>query len=146
MEKKILPLSRQSFRQLREDNCIYVDKTRHIYDLARKGGMYFLSRPRRFGKSLLVSTMEELFSGNKDLFMDTWIADKWDWTKKSPVIHISFLDCFLRRTGIESGYKSRNFIRPIIKIKPTPRPKKYYQILFFELIKNYTTNTAKSLF
>ena len=105
MEKKILPLSRQSFRQLREDNCIYVDKTRHIHELCRQGGMFFLSRPRRFGKSLLLSTMEELFLGNKDLFEDTWIADKWDWTKKSPIIHISFLEVPYITMGLEAGLR-----------------------------------------
>ncbi len=75
MEKKILPTSRQSFRKLREDNCIYVDKTQYIHHLWHLGSMYFLSRPRRFGKSLLLSTMEEIFKGSKDLFEDTWIAD-----------------------------------------------------------------------
>lgn len=105
MEKKILPLSRQSFRQLREDNCVYVDKTQHIHALCRQGGMFFLSRPRRFGKSLLISTMEELFLGNKNLFEDTWIVDKWDWTKKSPVIHISFLTISYEEAGLKEGLK-----------------------------------------
>ena len=105
MEKKLLPLSRQSFRKLREDNCIYVDKTQHIYELCRQGGMFFLSRPRRFGKSLLLSTMEELFMGSKDLFEDTWIADKWDWSKKSPIIHISFLDVPYLTMGLDAGLR-----------------------------------------
>ena len=90
MKQKILSISRQSFRKLREDNCIYVDKTELIYDLCSQGRMYFLSRPRRFGKSLLLSTMHELFLGSQELFKETWIADKWDWSKKSPVIHFSF--------------------------------------------------------
>lgn len=105
MEKKILPISRQSFRKLREDNCIYVDKTQHIHELCRHGGMYFLSRPRRFGKSLLLSTMHELFLGSKELFEDTWIADKWNWSDKSPVIHISFLSVSYERQGLEEGIK-----------------------------------------
>jgi Predicted AAA-ATPase/PD-(D/E)XK nuclease superfamily len=105
MEKKILPISRQSFRKLREDNCIYVDKTRHIYDLCRHGGMYFLSRPRRFGKSLLLSTMKELFLGSKELFQDLWIADKWDWTQKSPIIYISFLNVPYATMGLDAGIR-----------------------------------------
>jgi hypothetical protein len=120
MEKKILPLSRQNFRKLREDNCVYVDKTQHIYNLCRHGGMYFLSRPRRFGKSLLLSTMEELFTGSKELFTDLWIADKWDWTQKSPVIHISFLSVSYEKQGLEAGLKAylldiykKNKIKPI---------------------------------
>ena len=105
MEKKILPISRQSFRKLREENCIYVDKTRHIYDLCRDGGMYFLSRPRRFGKSLLLSTMHELFKGSKELFEETWIEDKWDWMKTSPIIHISFLNVPYTTMGLEAGIR-----------------------------------------
>ena len=105
MKRKILPLSRQSFRDLREDNCIYVDKTQHIYNLCTQGKMYFLSRPRRFGKSLLLSTMSELFLGSKELFEDTWIVDKWDWTKKNPIIHISFLDIPYLTMGLEAGIR-----------------------------------------
>jgi Predicted AAA-ATPase/PD-(D/E)XK nuclease superfamily len=90
MKKRILSLSYQNYRDLRESNCIYVDKTEHIYKLCTEGKMYFLSRPRRFGKSLLLSTLSELFKGSQELFNDTWIGDKWDWAKKNPVLHISF--------------------------------------------------------
>jgi hypothetical protein len=103
MERKILPISRQSYRKLREDNCIYVDKTQHIYNICRNGGMYFLSRPRRFGKSLLLSTMKELFLGSKDLFKDTWIEDNWDWSQKNPIIYISFLSVSYEKEGLEKG-------------------------------------------
>ncbi len=105
MEKKILPIGRQNFRTMREDNCVYVDKTQHIYNLCTQGSMYFLSRPRRFGKSLLLSTMKELFEGSKELFQDLWIADKWDWTKKNPVIHISFLNVPYVTMGLEAGLR-----------------------------------------
>ena len=105
MKRKILPTSRQNFRDLREDNCIYVDKTQHIYKLCTEGKMYFLSRPRRFGKSLLLSTMEELFKGSKELFEDLWIADKWDWTQKSPIIYISFLNVPYATMGLEAGIR-----------------------------------------
>ena len=67
-----------------------MDKTREIYNLFSDGGKYyFLSRPRRFGKSLLVSTLNEIFSGNRELFKDLWIYDKIKW-EKYPVIHIDF--------------------------------------------------------
>jgi Predicted AAA-ATPase/PD-(D/E)XK nuclease superfamily len=105
MKRKILPTGRQSFRSLREDNCIYVDKTQHIYRLCTQEKMYFLSRPRRFGKSLLLSTLNELFLGSQDLFTDTWIADNWDWTKKNPVIHISFLSVPYTTMGLETGIR-----------------------------------------
>jgi hypothetical protein len=87
---KKLSLGIQNFAAFKANNLIYVDKTRLIHRLIEDGSYYFLSRPRRFGKSLLVSTMEELFSGNKELFEDCWIYDQWDWEKKYPVINISF--------------------------------------------------------
>ncbi len=105
MEKKTLPIGRQDLRKMRAENCIYVDKTALIYDLTRNGGMYFLSRPRRFGKSLLLSTMKELFLGSKALFEDTWILDKWDWSKVSPVIHISFLSVDYEKLGLDAGIR-----------------------------------------
>jgi Predicted AAA-ATPase/PD-(D/E)XK nuclease superfamily len=134
MEKKILPISRQSFRKLREDNCIYVDKTQHIYNLSINGGMYFLSRPRRFGKSLLLSTLKELFLGSKDLFHDTWIEDKWDWTQKNPIIHISFLNVPYENTSLEEGIVYHLLeIYDNYDIKP---PKiRNIKTLFFDLIK-----------
>jgi hypothetical protein len=105
MEKKQLPVGRQSFRSLREDNCIYVDKTQQIYNICNEGKMYFLSRPRRFGKSLLLSTMKEIFMGSKALFQDLWIADKWDWTKKNPIIYISFLNVPYATMGLDAGLR-----------------------------------------
>ncbi len=105
MKKKILPIGRQSFRDLREDNCLYVDKTQYIHKLCTEGKMYFLSRPRRFGKSLLLSTIQELFMGSKELFDDLWIADKWDWTQKNPIIHLSFLSVPYASMGLEGGLR-----------------------------------------
>ncbi len=87
---KKLPIGIQSFRKLREEGYLYVDKTEMIYPLAFQGGYYFFSRPRRFGKSLLVSTLKELFSGSRDLFEGLWIESQWDWKKKNPVIHFPF--------------------------------------------------------
>ena len=66
--KRRLPIGVQSFRKLREDNCHYVDKTGFVLQLVREGTHYFLSRPRRFGKSLLVNTLKELFEGSRELF------------------------------------------------------------------------------
>ena len=62
------PIGIQSFEQIIEDGYIYIDKTDLIYDLTHNGKIYFLSRPRRFGKSLLVSTLENYYSGRKELF------------------------------------------------------------------------------
>ena len=82
------PLGIQSFRELRSNGCIYVDKTADIYNLVSGTKYYFLSRPRRFGKSLLVSTLEEFFSGNRELFkglaIDSLMPEEWE---KHPVLH-----------------------------------------------------------
>jgi hypothetical protein len=86
-----LPIGEQSFKRLREENQLYVDKTRQIYDLLNTGRFLFLSRPRRFGKSLLTTTLQELFRGNKALFQGLWIEDKIDWQPR-PVILINFND------------------------------------------------------
>lgn len=87
-----LPVGIQSFNRLREENCIYADKTKQIYDLVKGdlGYYFFLPRPRRFGKSLLVSTLKELFSGNKELFKGLWIENSDYAWKKHPVVHLDF--------------------------------------------------------
>jgi hypothetical protein len=87
---KNLPIGLQTLPKLREKNGIYVDKTPMMHRLIERGIYYFLSRPRRFGKSLLISAFKELFEGNKALFTDTWIYDNWDWSTTNPVIHFSF--------------------------------------------------------
>jgi hypothetical protein len=97
-----LPVGIQSFEDIRNNNYIYVDKTEHIYNLINNGKIYFLSRPRRFGKSLLVHTLKELFKGNEKLFEDTFIYDKWDWTEKYPVISLSMAK-LENETSIFSG-------------------------------------------
>ena len=86
-----LPIGIQSFAKLVENDCIYVDKTKEIHQLLTSSvGVFFLSRPRRFGKSLLISTLEALFMGRKNLFEGLYIYDKWDWTKQHPVIRIDW--------------------------------------------------------
>ena len=90
MNRKKLPIGIQTFAKIREENCYYVDKTPLIEKLISQGSHYFLSRPRRFGKSLLIDTIGELFAGNEPLFEGLYIYDKWDWDIKYPVIRISF--------------------------------------------------------
>lgn len=86
-----LPVGIQSVKRLRQDNLVYIDKTRFIYNLVSGNGYYFfLSRPRRFGKSLLVSTLKELFQANRELFRSLWIdTSDYEW-KRYPVIHLDF--------------------------------------------------------
>ncbi len=91
---KKLPLGVQSFEVLREGDHLYVDKTEHIYRLIDRGMYYFLARPRRFGKSLLVSTLKCLFQGRRALFEGLWIAENnvWDWQQNYPVVLLNFND------------------------------------------------------
>ena len=90
MKKKKIPSGIQSFRRIRQGNYYYVDKTQYIHNMIEYGHSYFLSRPRRFGKSLLVDTIQCLFEGKKELFEGLYIYDHWDWTQKHPVIRLSF--------------------------------------------------------
>ena len=71
-----LPIGIQNFEDIRKEDFIYVDKTKHLLNLVRKKGYYFLSRPRRFGKSLTISTLEAMFKGQADLFKGLY-AEKW---------------------------------------------------------------------
>jgi hypothetical protein len=96
--KKLLPIGISDFKKLREENFIYVDKTEYIYKLITEGGnYYFLSRPRRFGKSLLLSTIRYLFQGKKELFKDLYIYDKWNWEEIYPVIRIDLSQITIKK-------------------------------------------------
>jgi Predicted AAA-ATPase/PD-(D/E)XK nuclease superfamily len=97
---KNLPIGIQTLKEIRRRNCVYVDKTQLVHQLVTTGKYYFLSRPRRFGKSLLVSTLKELYQGNKAVFEGLWIENNWDWTKKHPVLHFSFDDMTYRQVGL----------------------------------------------
>ncbi len=89
-ERRLLPIGYQSFANLRNEGCYYVDKTPLIREMIRQGRFYFLSRPRRFGKSLLVDTLQEMFEGNESLFQGLDIHPHWDWSVKYPVICLHF--------------------------------------------------------
>ncbi|MDD3759560.1 MAG: AAA family ATPase [Acidithiobacillus sp.] len=110
-----LPIGIQTFRQVRDEGCYYVDKTPLIAKLAEGGKAFFLSRPRRFGKSLFLDTLAEAFAGNRVLFEGgeaaialgaepkaadrsrLYLADHWDWDKRHPVIRLSFAEGRLER-------------------------------------------------
>ncbi|WP_457639908.1 ATP-binding protein, partial [Persephonella sp.] len=86
---KRLPIGIQTFRQIREQNYVYVDKTKEVINLINNYKYVFLSRPRRFGKSLFLDTLKETFEGNKELFEGLYIYDKYDF-ESFPVIKISW--------------------------------------------------------
>ena len=90
MTRRKLPIGIQTFREMREENYYYVDKTAYIQRLMDEGKHYFLSRPRRFGKSLFLDTLKELFEGNEPLFKGLYIHDRWDWQVRYPVVRLSF--------------------------------------------------------
>ncbi|GAB2943623.1 ATP-binding protein [Aquaspirillum soli] len=90
MQRKKLPIGIQTFSEIRQNHYYYIDKSEMAYRLANEGKHYFLSRPRRFGKSLFLDTLAELWAGNEALFQGLWIHDKWDWSVSYPVIRISF--------------------------------------------------------
>lgn len=85
------PIGIQSFEKVRREGYVYVDKTVMVYDLINSGSYFFLSRPRRFGKSLLMSTIQAVFEGKRDLFKGLAIDNlPWNWNDVYPVIHIDF--------------------------------------------------------
>lgn len=87
---KNFPVGIAGLDKIINDGYYYVDKTAFVERLAAKGGYYFLSRPRRFGKSLFINTLKQAFTGNQNLFKGLYLEHHWDWHKKHPVIHISF--------------------------------------------------------
>ena len=122
MSKRLLPIGIQTFRKIREGSYYYVDKTAYIRRLLDEGTHYFLSRSRRFGKSLFLDTLKEVFEGNESLFEGLYIHDRWAWSIHYPVLRLSFgsgnfkvpgyvetnlmaqLDAVERRTGVASDY------------------------------------------
>ncbi len=121
------PVGIQDFSEIRTGGYVYVDKTQFIDALLNQGKFYFLSRPRRFGKSLFVSTLEYLFKGHKALFKGLYIDEKWDWTQTSPIIKISFSNISHKEKGLNRAISD--------SLNETAKP---YGVLLEE-----TTNSAK---
>ena len=90
MAKRLLPIGIQTFRKLRKRNYYYVDKTPYALQLIDEGTHYFLSRPRRFGKSLFLDTLKALFEGSRELFAGLQAHDRWDWSARHPVVRLDF--------------------------------------------------------
>ena len=91
MDKKkrmLYPIGIQNFEKLRREGYVYVDKTAHVYDLASTGCYYFLGRPRSFGKSLLISTMEAYFLGKRELFKGLAVEELEEERNVHPVLHL----------------------------------------------------------
>ena len=88
MDGKLYPVGIQNFEKIRRDGYCYIDKTALVYQLVKTGSYYFLSRPRRFGKSLLISTLEAYFSGKKELFEGLAMEGLEKEWKRYPILHL----------------------------------------------------------
>ena len=101
MEKRRLPVGIQTFRRIREEGYYYVDKTAYARRIAQNDSTHcFLSRPRRFGKSLFVDTLKELYEGNEPLFRGLAVHDVWDWSRRHPVVRLDFAGGNFKRPGV----------------------------------------------
>ena len=108
---KKLPIGISSFEEIRTGGYYYVDKTYFVKKLVEEGKYYFLSRPRRFGKSLFVDTLKSAFEGKKELFEGLYLENNWNWQEKYPVVRISFVKDTLSVDDL------KNRVRSIIKEK-----------------------------
>ncbi len=96
---KNLPIGIQDFEKLRESDYLYIDKTESYIKSILSGKYFLLNRPRRFGKSLMISTLSYLYQGRKDLFTGLWIENNWDWTNIHPVIYLDINNTITRGGG-----------------------------------------------
>ena len=112
-DRRKLPIGIQTFREIRAENYYYVDKTAYIRRMLDEGKHYFLSRPRRFGKSLFLDTLKELFEGNEPLFEGLHIHDRWDWSIRHPVVRLSFGSGNFK----EPGYLQANLLEQLAAIE-----------------------------
>jgi hypothetical protein len=141
MNRKKLPIGIQTFSEIRTGNYYYVDKTQFFWELTQEK-YFFLSRPRRFGKSLLIDTLSELFAGNQSLFEGLWIYDKWNWEVKYPVIRLSFGGGVIEsRTDLETKIQELlNQAQKNLKIQCTESSKRG---CFAELIRTAHEKTGQ---
>ncbi|MEM7532377.1 MAG: AAA family ATPase [Chloroflexota bacterium] len=133
--------STPTFRRLIEGGYLYVDKTPYIYELIKElGGVYFISRPRRFGKSLLVSTLDEIFQGNKELFEDLWLAQSdYQW-ENYPVIRIDFSEERVETAVALKDVIDKNLTKIATKYGITLDEEDAYNRKFIELIEQLRKN------
>ncbi|ACG58230.1 protein of unknown function DUF1703 [Hydrogenobaculum sp. Y04AAS1] len=129
---KLLPIGIQTFEKIRNNNYYYVDKTVFVKKL-ENGGYYFLSRPRRFGKSLFLDTLKEAFSGNKELFKGLYLYDNWDWEKRYPVIKFDLSQAYpdTEENLLES---LKSFLDDTAKLHHIKLTKRLIPLKFQELI------------
>ncbi len=119
-----LPIGIQTFRRIREEGFYYVDKTVYARRLVDDAGPhYFLSRPRRFGKSLFVDTLKELFEGSEELFRGLAIHDGWEWSKRHPVVRLDFSGGNFMRPGELHAVATRQLTAAQLQAAPRLLPR-----------------------
>lgn len=145
MKKNLaLPIGIQSFKEIRTNNYLYIDKTGQIFNLIESGKVYFLSRPRRFGKSLLVSTMDAFFSGKKELFSGLKIEKlEKDW-KSYPVFYFDFggKEYKTRKDLEEKLYNILDNIKSKYELSTSQTVP---ELIFSELIKSVSEKYGKNV-
>ncbi|MEY4979429.1 MAG: hypothetical protein RLZZ352_1699, partial [Pseudomonadota bacterium] len=139
--RKRLPIGRQTLSLLLQEGCYYADKSGYAVDLAQTGTYYFLSRPRRFGKSLLLDTFKELFEGNAALFKGLAAENRWDWGKQHPVIRISFGSGVLK-TPADLAQRTQAILRTNRERMNLPRPADWPEADTLDNITDQTTATV----
>jgi hypothetical protein len=144
--KKLLPIGISDFKKLREGGYIYVDKTEYIYRLVKEGsGYYFFSRPRRFGKSLLLSTVEYLFKGERELYKGLYIEEKWNWEEKYPVIRIDFAKDVVKKEDLKEKMYQELRKNYMWNKEEMPKETRNESILLEELIMRISEREKKQV-
>ncbi|MDR1981144.1 MAG: AAA family ATPase, partial [Tannerellaceae bacterium] len=141
---KRLPIGIQSFVDLRNNDYLYADKTEEIHRLITSGKTFFLSRPRRFGKSLLISTLEAIFKGDKALFKGLYIYDRIDWTRRHPVIKLDW-SSLKHSTAEEMECGMREFLDEIAQTYQITLTQEYAANRFNQLIKGLHHTTGEQV-
>ena len=130
-----LPLGLQTFSEVRKLNCAYVDKTPMAIKLANEGKFYFLARPRRFGKSLFLDTLRNLFEGKREFFNGLYAENHWDWSIKHPVIKLDMSGDSDSVDALKSaleGKLRRAAKRLDINLSSASEPAKLFEQLIYE--------------
>ncbi len=139
---KRLPIGIQDFETLINSNCYYVDKTPFIYDLVQKGKFFFLSRPRRFGKSLFVSTIKAAFEGKKHLFKGLFLENHWNWKEIFPVIAISFGDTIIQSSA-QLNALFESLLQNLARRFQVPLTEQLISLRFKELVEQIAERAQK---
>ena len=144
MGRRKLPIGVQSFEKIRREGYYYVDKTRFVKKLVDTGNYFFLSRPRRFGKSLFIDTLRCAFEGRRELFEGLFLEKNWDWSEKYPVIKIDLSD---HRVFSADELKNLLFIlvqENAVRLGVELRHQEYY-LVFRELIREASEKHKKQV-